>query len=82
MTKQLTGITHRQLYGTSGLNNCEGWIEDAAGHVFAIRRNQFGSTPTLYSIDEARAMALVLSAIVAEYDAREAGLTAEYGPLP
>jgi hypothetical protein len=79
--KKLTGITHRQLYGTSGFNNCEGWIEDAAGHVLAIRRNQFGNTPTHYSIDEARAVALVLSAIVAEFDERQAYLTKEYGSL-
>jgi hypothetical protein len=56
-----------------------GYLTDKTG-VFVTRTGPFGNYPQHLSIEEARAMAVVLQGIVDEHDDVQKRLTAEYGP--
>jgi hypothetical protein len=75
---QLTGTTHSKAYG-DGCSQCEGYLQKN-GTVFVRLSGPFGNMPETHSIQEARALAKVLTAIVAEHDSYQAAMTAEYGP--
>lgn len=75
----LTGVRHCKAYG-DGMSACEGYIEDIKGKVFVRCAGWFGNLPYHFGVEQARAMATVLAAIVAEYDEYQNGLSREYGP--
>ena len=75
---RLTGIEHSKSYG-SGQSHCAGYIE-TRGSVFVHCEGWFGNQPYHFDVEQARAMSVVLAAIVAEHDKYQAHLTAEYGP--
>lgn len=73
----LTGITHRKSY--SGTSEVAGHLTDK-GIIFVHSHGPFGNLPQYLGVEQARAMFVVLQAIVYEHDRYQAALTAEYGP--
>lgn len=74
---QLTGVTHSKAYG-DGRSICEGYL-NKDGTVFIRRHGWFGNCPETLGMEDARAMSLILVAIIAEHDEYQAALTREYG---
>ena len=75
---KLTGITHSKSYGDGC--ECAGYLQ-TKGSVFAHCCGAFGNITYYLTVEQARAMSVVLGAIVAEHDEYQARLTAEYGSL-